>query len=313
MYHFIGICISNGIPYYRIFDSDTKTASDISRDGLLRELMSDKNEPIRNIGFGKHGDIVGTCGTLRNYGIQNNDTRQLRNAYVVVFKRENRYVLVDMHARLYYVNELEAIVLNESVGIANAKVVTRNGRSYLCAINGTFVTDGITDSIVEKRNKYLSMADKGSLSKRNLDRLDKATDELNLREKGYRDSLRGKIGPNLSDRIFMMPVTSNLNNIEKNSDKAMLEVKKRLIKNKLKAIRNSLVALDKRRFNRERLKGFEDRLQLLKNSFVDVIYMEDSGMYQHHEVIKSLELIMNRANMLYDDIVETYTYLTVKA
>lgn len=313
MYHFIGVCINNGMMYYRIFDSDTKTASDISKDNLIRELNSDKNEPIRNIGFGKNGDIVGTCGALRNYGMQNNDTRQLRNAYVIVFKRRNRYVLVDMHAKLYFVSELEAVVLNESVGIANAKLVTRDGRSYLCAIRGSFVTDGIADSLVEKRNKYLSMADSGRLSKKNIERLDKASEELNLRERGYRESLKGKIGPNLSDRIFMRPVTNNLDKIERSSDKALLEAKKKIIKNKIRAIKEAIKTLRKNRFDINRIKDFENKLELLNNSFVEVTYMEDSGMYQHHEIIKSLELLLTRASMLYDDVVDTYTYLTVKA
>lgn len=313
MYHFIGVCINYGKPYYRIFDSGTKTATDISKDNLIKLLLSDENEPIRNIGFGKNGDIIGTCGSLSNYGIQNNDTRQLKNAYVVVFKRDKKYVLVDMHVKLYFVSELEAVTIKESVGIANAKVVTRNGRSYLCAINGTFETDSITDALVEKRNKYLSMADDGRLSKSNLKRLDKASNELNLRERGYRESLKGKAWPNLSDRIFINPVTSNLDSIEKNSDKALIGVKKKLIRGKIKNIRATLKMLSKNGFNRVKLLEYEDRLKLLNNSFIDVEYMEDSGKYQHHEIIKALENIVNRANLLYDDMVETYTYLTVKA
>lgn len=313
MYHFIGICVNYGQTYYRIFDSGTKTAADISKDMLIRLLMSDKEEPIRNIGFNRNGDIVGTCGSLSNYGIQNNDTRQLKNAYIIVFKRNKKYVLVDMNARLYYLNELETVVLNESTGIANAKVVTRNGRSYICAISGTFETDGITDELVEKRNKYLSMADSGRLSNRNLKRLDKASQELDLREKGYRDSLRGKIGPNISDRMFMRPVTYNLNNIEKTSDNALIDVKTKLAKNRLQNISKVLKILNKKTENRGSLEQYEIRFKMLEKLYEDIENIRDDRDYQKHELINILESLMNRANTLYSDLVEVYTDLTVKA
>lgn len=56
MYHFIGRCIYNGIVYYRVFDSITKSANDLTREMIINELMANDHIPIRNIGINKLGD-----------------------------------------------------------------------------------------------------------------------------------------------------------------------------------------------------------------------------------------------------------------
>lgn len=307
MYHFIGRCIYNGIVYYRVFDSVTKSANDLTREMIINELMANDHIPIRNIGINKLGDLVGTCGNFQNYGMCSYDNKQFKNAYVIVFKRDNKYILVDMNARLYTVNTLEAIVLNESVGIANAKVVTRNGKSYICAINGTFETDTKTDAIGEKRNKFLSMDDANKLSKVNKKRLDKASREFDLREKGYRESIRGKIGPNLSDIVFMMPVTSNLDSIERSSEVSLINAKKKIINSRIKRVNQGLKLLVKRGCDKAEIKGYKDRLRLIFNDIETYEYkLECCDNNNSTNNINMLDNIKFRLDLLYEDIIYGY-------
>lgn len=124
---------------FRILDTKTQTASNVSYASMLDVLKKGKTK-IENVKL-SDGKVVGTNGSLERYAAEDlNGTLLKGKRPIVVLAQigDTHYDLSDHKGTVLRHTVEEALKSAGMRGVANGKVVTKDGKSFISAISGTY-------------------------------------------------------------------------------------------------------------------------------------------------------------------------------
>ncbi len=127
---------NNKIIGVRLVDSNTGEIKDVSLSNIINVLSSGKAE-VGNLTIHK-GDLKGVGGSLDRYGIVGISQsctilEQYKNGETVI-----GYKVADANGVIKKLDVEKALGVAEILGIANGKVVERDGKKYISAIEGNY-------------------------------------------------------------------------------------------------------------------------------------------------------------------------------
>lgn len=130
---------------YRLFDKESKKAIEVSKEQLTGILRQSGNAVV-NLGIA-NGLIVGTNGSVDRYTAIDVNTRKMVNdvkskmvilSSVIVNGNNVGYEVVDCFGNMTAMRKADAVEYCQNYGIANGKVVERDGIPYISAISGNY-------------------------------------------------------------------------------------------------------------------------------------------------------------------------------
>lgn len=142
----------------RIADVESKNVQyrDVSLDSI-HKVLSSGNITIENIGI-LDGDIVGTNGSIDRLASVTTTGELIGKAPLVIINKigDVGYTIVDHKGLLKKVREEDVVAYAKQFGIANGKVVVKNGLEYVSSINGEYDVQEVSASKLGK-NKEIAI------------------------------------------------------------------------------------------------------------------------------------------------------------
>lgn len=180
---------------YRVLDIEKRTCKAVSKEAVLRASMQNPKAFMNVAAEGK--ELVGTNGSLSRYAVVSMKNELVsKSAPVVVLARlgNEGFVLSDYAGNMTKIKSDEAVGYATKFGIANGKIVERDGKKLISAINGEY-------PLIEKKKvetaakaKFIAVNDDDSVATL----VQKVKDYIAHPD----EKLIGKLGDEKSDKLF---------------------------------------------------------------------------------------------------------------
>lgn len=180
---------------YRVLDIEKRACKAVSKEAVLRALMQNPKAFMNVATEGK--EIVGTNGSLSRYAVVSMKNELVsKSAPVVVLARlgNEGFVLSDYAGNMTKIKSDEAVGYATKFGIANGKIVERDGKKLISAISGEY-------PLIEKKKvetaakaKFIAVNDDDSVATL----VQKVNDYIAHPD----EKLIGKLGDEKSDKLF---------------------------------------------------------------------------------------------------------------
>ena len=180
---------------YRVLDIEKRACKAVSKEAVLRASMQNPKAFMNVAAEGK--EVVGTNGSLSRYAVVSLKNELVsKSAPVVVLARlgNEGFVLSDYAGNMTKIKSDEAVGYATKFGIANGKIVERDGKKLISAISGEY-------PLIEKKKvetaakaKFIAVNDDDSVATL----IQKVNDYIAHPE----EKLIGKLGDEKSDLLF---------------------------------------------------------------------------------------------------------------
>ena len=180
---------------YRVLDIEKRACKAVSKEAVLRDSMQNQKAFMNVAAEGK--ELVGTNGSLSRYAVVSMKNELVsKSAPVVVLARlgNEGFVLSDYAGYMTKLKSVEAVGYATKFGIANGKLVERDGKKLISAINGEY-------PLIEKKKvetaakaKFIAVNDDDSVATL----VQKVKDYIAHPD----EKLIGKLGDEKSDKLF---------------------------------------------------------------------------------------------------------------
>lgn len=180
---------------YRVLDIEKRACKAVSKEAVLRASMQNPKAFMNVAAEGK--ELVGTNGSLSRYAVVSmKDELVSKSAPVVVLARlgNEGFVLSDYAGNMTKIKSDEAVGYATKFGIANGKIVERDGKKLISAINSEY-------PLIEKKKvetaakaKFIAVNDDDSVATL----VRKVNDYIAHPD----EKLIGKLGDEKSDLLF---------------------------------------------------------------------------------------------------------------
>ena len=180
---------------YRVLDIEKRACKAVSKEAVLRASMQNPKAFMNVAAEGK--ELVGTNGSLSRYAVVSMKNELVsKSAPVVVLARlgNEGFVLSDYAGNMTKIKSDEAVGYATNLGIANGKIVERDGKKLISAINGEY-------PLIEKKKvetaakaKFIAVNDDDSVATL----VQKVKDYIAHPD----EKLIGKLGDEKSDKLF---------------------------------------------------------------------------------------------------------------
>jgi len=180
---------------YRVLDIEKRACKAVSKEAVLRASMQNPKAFMNVAAEGK--ELVGTNGSLSRYAVVSMKNELVsKSAPVVVLARlgNEGFVLSDYAGNMTKIKSDEAVGYATKFGIANGKIVERDGKKLISAINGEY-------PLIEKKKvetaakaKFIAVNDDDSVATL----VQKVNDYIAHPD----EKLIGKLGDEKSDLLF---------------------------------------------------------------------------------------------------------------
>ena len=180
---------------YRVLDIEKRACKAVSKEAVLRASMQNPKAFMNVATEGK--ELVGTNGSLSRYAVVSMKNELVsKSAPVVVLARlgNEGFVLSDYAGNMTKIKSDEAVGYATKFGIANGKIVERDGKKLISAINGEY-------PLIEKKKvetaakaKFIAVNDDDSVATL----VRKVNDYIAHPD----EKLIGKLGDEKSDKLF---------------------------------------------------------------------------------------------------------------
>ena len=180
---------------YRVLDIEKRACKAVSKEAVFRASMQNPKAFMNVTAEGK--ELVGTNGSLSRYAVVSMKNELVsKSAPVVVLARlgNEGFVLSDYAGNMTKIKSDEAVGYATKFGIANGKIVERDGKKLISAINGEY-------PLIEKKKvetaakaKFIAVNDDDSVATL----IQKVNDYIAHPD----EKLIGKLGDEKSDLLF---------------------------------------------------------------------------------------------------------------
>lgn len=180
---------------YRVLDIEKRACKAVSKEAVLRASMQNPKAFMNVAAEGK--ELVGTNGSLSRYAVvsMKNELVSKRAPVVVLARLGNEgFVLSDYAGNMTKIKSDEAVGYATKFGIANGKIVERDGKKLISAISGEY-------PLIEKKKvetaakaKFIAVNDDDSVATL----VQKVKDYIAHPD----EKLIGKLGDEKSDKLF---------------------------------------------------------------------------------------------------------------
>ena len=180
---------------YRVLDIEKRACKAVSKEAVLRVSMQNPKAFMNVAAEGK--ELVGTNGSLSRYAVVSMKNELVsKSAPVVVLARlgNEGFVLSDYAGNMTKIKSDEAVGYATKFGIANGKIVERDGKKLISAISGEY-------PLIEKKKvetaakaKFIAVNDDDSVATL----VQKVKDYIAHPD----EKLIGKLGDEKSDKLF---------------------------------------------------------------------------------------------------------------
>ncbi len=180
---------------YRVLDIEKRACKAVSKEAVLRASMQNPKAFMNVAVEGK--ELVGTNGSLSRYAVVSMKNELVsKSAPVVVLARlgNEGFVLSDYAGNMTKIKSDEAVGYATKFGIANGKIVERDGKKLISAISGEY-------PLIEKKKvetaakaKFIAVNDDDSVATL----VQKVNDYIAHPD----EKLIGKLGDEKSDLLF---------------------------------------------------------------------------------------------------------------
>ena len=180
---------------YRVLDIEKRACKAVSKEAVLRASMQNPKAFMNVTAEGK--ELVGTNGSLSRYAVVSMKNELVsKSAPVVVLARlgNEGFVLSDYAGNMTKIKSDEAVGYATKFGIANGKIVERDGKKLISAISGEY-------PLIEKKKvetaakaKFIAVNDDDSVATL----VRKVNDYIAHPD----EKLIGKLGDEKSDLLF---------------------------------------------------------------------------------------------------------------
>lgn len=180
---------------YRVLDIEKRACKAVSKEAVLRASMQNP-KAFMNVAA-EDKELVGTNGSLSRYAVVSMKNELVsKSAPVVVLARlgNEGFVLSDYAGNMTKIKSDEAVGYATKFGIANGKIVERDGKKLISAINGEY-------PLIEKKKvetaakaKFIAVNDDDSVATL----VQKVKDYIAHPD----EKLIGKLGDEKSDKLF---------------------------------------------------------------------------------------------------------------
>jgi hypothetical protein len=180
---------------YRVLDIEKRACKAVSKEAVIRASMQNPKAFMNVAAEGK--ELVGTNGSLSRYAVVSMKNELVsKSATVVVLARlgNEGFVLSDYAGNMTKIKSDEAVGYATKFGIANGKIVERDGKKLISAINGEY-------PLIEKKKvetaakaKFIAVNDDDSVATL----VQKVKDYIAHPD----EKLIGKLGDEKSDKLF---------------------------------------------------------------------------------------------------------------
>jgi hypothetical protein len=180
---------------YRVLDIEKRACKAVSKEAVLRASMQNPKVFMNVAAEGK--EVVGTNGSLSRYAVVSMKNELMsKSAPVVVLARlgNEGFVLSDYAGNMTKIKSDEAVGYATKFGIANGKIVERDGKKLISAISGEY-------PLIEKKKvetaakaKFIAVNDDDSVATL----VQKVNDYIAHPD----EKLIGKLGDEKSDLLF---------------------------------------------------------------------------------------------------------------
>lgn len=161
---------------YRLLNKKTKCIEELRVDDLIIRMMGGMT--IENLGLSEH-KIVGTNGAVSRLAQVDMDGIKGKSPLIVVNQLGDKgYTVSDYKGYIIKMSTENALKYAKENGIANGKIVTKDGKSFISAINGTYdkieadnvkISEAYTGKLINNKRSLLqilvSMLDKEECAK----------------------------------------------------------------------------------------------------------------------------------------------------
>lgn len=180
---------------YRVLDIEKRACKAVSKEAVLRASLQNP-KAFMNVAA-EDKELVGTNGSLSRYAVVSMKNELVsKSAPVVVLARlgNEGFVLSDYAGNMTKIKSDEAVGYATKFGIANGKIVERDGKKLISAINGEY-------PLIEKKKvetaakaKFIAVNDDDSVATL----VRKVNDYIAHPD----EKLIGKLGDEKSDKLF---------------------------------------------------------------------------------------------------------------
>lgn len=180
---------------YRVLDIEKRACKAVSKEAVLRASMQNP-KAFMNV-TAEDKELVGTNGSLSRYAVVSMKNELVsKSAPVVVLARlgNEGFVLSDYAGNMTKIKSDEAVGYATKFGIANGKIVERDGKKLISAISGEY-------PLIEKKKvetaakaKFIAVNDDDSVATL----VQKVKDYIAHPD----EKLIGKLGDEKSDKLF---------------------------------------------------------------------------------------------------------------
>lgn len=180
---------------YRVLDIEKRACKAVSKEAVLRASLQNPKAFMNVTAEGK--ELVGTNGSLSRYAVVSMKNELVsKSAPVVVLARlgNEGFVLSDYAGNMTKIKSDEAVGYATKFGIANGKIVERDGKKLISAISGEY-------PLIEKKKvetaakaKFIAVNDDDSVATL----VQKVKDYIAHPD----EKLIGKLGDEKSDKLF---------------------------------------------------------------------------------------------------------------
>ena len=180
---------------YRVLDIEKRACKAVSKEAVLRASLQNP-KAFMNVAA-EDKELVGTNGSLSRYAVVSMKNELVsKSAPVVVLARlgNEGFVLSDYAGNMTKIKSDEAVGYATKFGIANGKIVERDGKKLISAINGEY-------PLIEKKKvetaakaKFIAVNDDDSVATL----VQKVKDYIAHPD----EKLIGKLGDEKSDKLF---------------------------------------------------------------------------------------------------------------
>lgn len=191
--------IKNGkdIVGFRMLDTNLiksgKCITDINYDSVKSAIA--RGTKVENLGL-KGDKIIGTNGVIDRYAdIKTNNEIIDKSSIVVLFRTDDGFIVADYMGNVSKVGYDEALKLDGSVGIANAKIVERSGKKVVSSINGEYpFIEPVKIGDKKAEAKFIAVSDNDSI--------DTTFEKVKAHISNPNKKLIGKLNKSNSDKLI---------------------------------------------------------------------------------------------------------------
>lgn len=125
---------------YRVLDTDSETTFDYTCQQIMSELGNGKD--IKGIGLDTDSyGLTGTNGQLSRYPKLVNGVSINNNCIIIFRSIDDKYIVTGSNGKMLSMTEASIIEYGLTQGIANGKVVEKDGTKFLSSISGEYEKD----------------------------------------------------------------------------------------------------------------------------------------------------------------------------